>query len=352
MRETRQNQPVAPNERRAASIDDVALAASVSTATVSRVLNNPALVTAATAARVQKAILELGYRPNLLAKGLSTRRSRVLGIALPDLFGEFYSELLRGADSEARKQGYHLLVSSEGRIADQANDQDSGFVFGLIDGLAVMITEPDERIWTQVQKSTLPVVVLDSDVRVKHVSSIVVDSEVGTSEAMDHLLETVAPDRCYFIGGPELNFDTVERAHAFTSALRARGHAPRPGQVSFGSYTLECGHEWATTNLPRIMDSRKPIAVLAANDEIAYGVMQVARHMGYAIPQDVRLVGFDDSRLASLVRPRLSSVRVPAAEIGAAAIKILVERIAAPTSAVARLRLGSSLVIRESSVIR
>lgn len=352
MRDARQNQPAGPQERRAASIDDVAHAASVSTATVSRVLNNPALVTPATAARVQKAILELDYRPNLLAKGLSTRRSRVLGIALPDLFGEFYSELLRGADGEARRQGYHLLVSSEARMANDGAEHDHSFIFGLIDGLAVMITEPDERIWSEVQRSTLPVVVLDSDVRAKSVSSIVVDSEVGTSEAMDHLLESVAPDRCYFIGGPERNFDTAERARAFGVALRSRGHEPWPGQCTFGSYTLECGHEWAAVNLPRLMDARTPIAVLAANDEIAYGVMQVAHNMGYAIPQDVRLVGFDDSRLASLVRPRLSSVRIPAAEIGAAAIKLLVDRITTPSSAVAKLRLGSTLVIRESSLLR
>ena len=271
---------------------------------------------------------------------------------LPDLFGEFYSELLRGADGEARRLGYHLLVSSEARIANGGNEQDHSFIFGLIDGLAVMITEPDERIWAEVQRATLPVVVLDSDVRAKSVSSIVVDSEVGTIEAMDHLLEAVSPDRCYFIGGPERNFDTAERARAFDAALRARGHVPRPGQSAFGSYTLECGHEWAAANLPRIMDSQNPIAVLAANDEIAYGVMQVANHMGYAIPKDVRIVGFDDSRLASLIRPRLSSVRVPAAEIGAAAIKLLVDRITTPTSAVAKLRLGSNLVIRESSTIR
>jgi LacI family transcriptional regulator len=352
MRDARPNQPSASQERRAASIDDVAHAASVSTATVSRVLNNPALVTPATAARVQKAILELDYRPNLLAKGLSTRRSRVLGIALPDLFGEFYSELLRGADGEARRQGYHLLVSSEARIANGGHEQDHNFTFGLIDGLAVMITEPDESIWSEVRKSTLPVVVLDSDIRAKGVSSIVVDSEGGTSEAMEHLLGSVAPERCYFIGGPERNFDTAERARAFAAALRSRGHEPRPGQSTFGSYTLECGHEWAAANLPRIMESKLPIAVLAANDEIAYGVMQVAHNMGYAIPQDIRLVGFDDSRLASLVRPRLSSVRIPAAEIGAAAIKLLVERISTPTSAVAKLRLGSSLVIRESSKVR
>ncbi|MBC7833787.1 MAG: LacI family DNA-binding transcriptional regulator, partial [Phycisphaerales bacterium] len=101
--------------RRHASIQDVAKAAGVSTATVSRVVNNPSLVAADTAARVQRVITDLGYRPNIFAQGLTTRRSHLLGIALPDLHGEFYSELLRGADNEAHRWGYHLIVRSEPR---------------------------------------------------------------------------------------------------------------------------------------------------------------------------------------------------------------------------------------------
>src|SRR6184192_3039488 len=96
----------------AVSIEDVARVAGVSIATVSRVQNNPKLVAAPTAERVRRAIKQLGFRPNPFARGLMTRRSRVLGIALPDVHGEFYSELLRGADAAARRRGYHLLVSS------------------------------------------------------------------------------------------------------------------------------------------------------------------------------------------------------------------------------------------------
>ncbi len=339
--------PVATPERRSPSIEDVAKAAAVSIATVSRVVNNPALVAPKTARRVQRIINKLDYRPNLFAKGLTTRRSNVLGVALPDLFGEFYSELLRGADSEARRQGYHLLVSSEARIASGL-DMDQGFNFGLIDGLAVMITEPDERIWDELQKTTIPIVVLDAEVRFRGISSVVVDSEVGARMAMEHLLQSVRPKDCYFIGGPRQNFDTAERARAFSTVLSERAHAPTPDQITFGDYTLEFGRIWADENLTRLTPNM-PIGILAANDEIAYGVMQVALDRGLAIPGNIRLIGFDDSRLAALVRPRLSSVRVPAAEVGAAAIRLLVERILSPDASDAKLRLASRLTIRESS---
>jgi len=346
--ETRHNPRVATRSKGTVSIEDVAHAASVSTATVSRVLNNPGLVAPETAARVQKAIIELDYRPNLFAKGLSTRRSHVLGIALPDLFGEFYSELLRGADTEARRAGYHLLVSGEGRIAD-GGGPDNGLIFGLVDGLAVMITEPTQPVWDELTRTTLPVVVLDADVRGRGVSGIVVDNEAGTVEATEHLLESVPPARCYFVGGPEKNFDSAARARAFGDVLEQRGHRVRPDQVSFGAFTLECGQQWARQRLAKAT-ADGPIGVLTGNDEIAYGVMQVAQQAGLGIPERVRLVGFDDSRLASLVRPRLSSVRIPAAEIGAAAVRLLVERIADPEGPATQVRLVSTLVARESSV--
>ncbi|MBL8745212.1 MAG: LacI family DNA-binding transcriptional regulator [Phycisphaerae bacterium] len=339
------------SQPRAVSIEDVASAASVSTATVSRVLNNPGLVASATAKRVQAAIDELEYRPNILAKGLSTRKTGVLGIALPDIFGEFYSELLRGADSEARASGYHLLVSSEARIGDGGHAE-STLAFGLIDGLAVMITEPDARILPEAARSKVPVVVLDAETQGQRFDSVVVDNAVGTREAVHHLLESVGPAECLFVGGPRENFDTASRAAAFTAALAERGHRVRAEQLSFGTYTAEWGLKWATERLASRGTGRSCFGVLAGNDEIAYGVMQACQDAGVSIPGELRLIGCDDSRLASLVRPRLSSVRVPAAEIGAAAVRLLVRRVKEPNAAPTHLTLPTKLVIRESSVWR
>jgi DNA-binding LacI/PurR family transcriptional regulator len=187
--------------RRPASIQDVAAAAGVSTATVSRVLNSPGLVSQQTAERVQRIIGELGYRPNPYAQGLTTRRKLVVGIALPDIFGEFYSELLRGADGEARRLGYHLLVASEPKPG--ASEQDEVLPFGLTAGIAIMMSEPNERMWEQAHAMGLPLVVLDAEVNKPGVDSIVVDNETGTREATEHLLRTTPPDRCYFVGGPK-----------------------------------------------------------------------------------------------------------------------------------------------------
>src|SRR5438876_10989122 len=115
MQRSPRHSPHTPGTPGPVSIQDVAAAAAVSIATVSRVINNPELVSGPTSDRVRKAIRDLGFRPNHFARGLMTRQSRVLGIALPDIHGEFYSELIRGADTEAHRRGYHLLVSSDAR---------------------------------------------------------------------------------------------------------------------------------------------------------------------------------------------------------------------------------------------
>lgn len=336
------------DERSAVSIQDVAEAAKVSIATVSRVLNNPHLVAGQTAQRVQAEIARLGYVPNAFAQGLIRKSSRVLGIALPDLHGEFYSELLRGADTEARRRGYHLLVSSEARQG--GSPAVSGGVFGLIDGLAIMLTEPDERLWKETRGMRLPTVVLDAEIDAPHVDRILVDNAAGTHDATRHLLESVRGDKMFFLGGPKENFDTKRRAEEFIRTLRAAGSPTRANEVSFGHYSTEWGLIWARERVNQGgAAALKGIGVLAGNDEIALGVLQAAQDAGLSVPRDVRIVGFDDTRIASMVRPRLSTVRVPLVEVGEKAVQLLLERIEDPRRPAATVHLPTRLIIRESS---
>ncbi len=361
-----------PTRERPIAIEDVAAAAGVSIATVSRFLNKPGLVAPATAERVGRAVEKLGYRPNPFAQGLMTRRSQIVGILLPDVHGEFYSELLRGADGEAHRRGQHLLVSSEwvprdparsgtpsrGRSAEGGpqtrrtavggSDRALAPLFRLIDGLAVMITEPNEHLWRQVQDSGLPVVVLDADPKDPGAYSIVVDNAAGAAEATGHLLESVPASRCFFVGGPGENFDSVQRAEAFLGALRGAGHKPRRDQTAFGEYSFDWGQRWAQTMIAAGAP-QGPIGALAGNDEIAFGLMRAFQDAGRHVPRDIRIIGFDDTRLASLLRPALSTVRVPMAEIGAAAIAILIDRIENKDGHTRSVRIPTTLIIRESS---
>jgi DNA-binding LacI/PurR family transcriptional regulator len=210
-----------------------------------------------------------------------------------------------------------------------------------------MISEPNEHLWRQVQHSGLPVVVLDADPKDPGAYSIVVDNAAGAAEATGHLLESVPASRCYFVGGPGENFDSVQRAEAFLGGLRGAGHKPRRDQTAFGEYSFEWGQRWAQGMITGL--SQEPIGALAGNDEIAFGVMRAFQDAGRHIPRDIRIVGFDDTRLASLLRPALSTVRVPMAEIGAAAIAILIDRIENKDGHARSVRIPTTLIIRESS---
>lgn len=330
--------------RSAVSIQDVAQAAEVSIATVSRVLNTPSVVSSATSRRVLEAVERLGYVPNPFAKGLITRSSRVLGLALPDLHGEFYSGLLRGADEAARREGYHLLVSSEARANGGRGARELGA--GLVDGLALMVTEPDQALIKDARQTRLPLVVLDTEVQAAGVDSILVDNSVGTTEATLHLIERTPADQVFFVGGAASNFDTSRRADAFADVLAKAGFPAREDQMAYGDYTPEWGATWMRRMYAR---GYTMLGVLAANDEIALGVLQAALDVGLDVPGQVRVVGFDDTRLAGLVRPRLSSVRVPIQEIGAAAVAALMARIEEPDRPPTVTVMKTELVVRESS---
>lgn len=328
------------------SIEDVAQAARVSTATVSRYLNTPDLVAPATAQRIASAVSALGYRPNRFAQGLMTRRSHVVGVLVPDIHGEFYSELLRGASAEARQRGYHLLVAGRDVGEEPAAALRAG-PLGLIDGLVVMLTEPDQRLWDAAAATRVPIVALDADPGVSGVASVLIDNTTGTEEATRHLLSTTDAARCVFVGGPADNYDSRQRAEAFEGVLRRAGHALRPGQTAFGDYSPEWGRAWAAQWLKT--GPARPAGILAANDEIALGVIDALQAAGLAVPRDARVVGFDDSRLASLLRPSLSSVRIPRAEVGAAAVAALIDRIEHPEASAATRSLPTRLVVRDSS---
>lgn len=339
------------------SIHDVAAAADVSIATVSRVMNNLPGVAPDTAARVRKVIDRLGYSPNPLAKVLGSGETRVLGLALPRFHGEFMSWLLHGADEEATRLGYHLMMTTITRreIGDELGGEGAKSrgesrrpIVGsrLIDALAVVITEAADPLIDQVVKTGLPTVVLDTDLSDRGLDSVVLDNDKGTSEAVDHLLRWVEPAKLRFVGGPRGNFDTARRAAAFTAALQERGHDVDPEQIAMGDYSVEWGKEWAARMLKKgALDG----GVLAANDKIACGIMRVADEARVWVPDQLRIIGFNDSELSRLVRPRLSTVALPMQELGATAVRMLVRRIEDRNAPARCVKLATRLVIRESS---
>jgi len=333
---------------KSSSIRDVALAAGVSIATVSRVINNSPEVAPATAAKVREVIRQLGYVPNALAQALSSKGSHVIGLALPRFHGEFMTWLLHGADEEATRLGYHLMMTTIAKSDDgHARRQIVGSA--LIDALLVVITEAEDPLAHDVAASGVPTVILDTDMSAQGLDSVILDNERGTRESVEHLLRWVDASRLYFVGGPRGNFDTIQRARAFTESVAHLGHTLSPEQVSFGDYSLDWGKEWGIR-----MSRHKKLegaAVLAANDKIACGIIQAATDAGLRVPDQLRVVGFNDSQISRLVRPRLSTISLPMAEMGAMAVRLLVRRIENRSAEVVCSKLPTKLIVRESSTV-
>jgi len=319
--------------------------AGVSTATVSRVINNPELVADATAERVRRAMDELNYRPNIFAKGLITHSSRVLGIILPDFIGEFYTKLISSADKMAQENGYHVVVSSDARLG--SGDALQSLPLNFLDGIVAMLTFPDPKLTRSLSSLNVPIVLIDSNDGISGVDRVRIDNTSGAVQATEHLLLSVDPGDCYYIGGPASNFDARSRADAFSSSILGRTDHLRPDQIRFGEYSAAWGVQWAMENLPSRVG--KTTGIFAGDDEIALGIMNVASAKSIHVPNDLRIVGFDGTRMCEIVRPTLSSVAVPFDLIGRSAIHLCIQRIANPDRPSEIIPAETLLQVRESS---
>jgi len=328
------------------SIQDVADKANVSISTVSRVLNRRNIVNEKTRKRVESAIQDLGYSPNVFARGLMLRRSHILGLVLPDLHGEFYSEIIRGANLRARELGYNLMVSSVVAKDDGSELMAAVGDHGLVDGLAVMISEVNARTQATIEKIKIPLVVLDGDVGgVKH-DSVVIDQRMGAVALLRHLVKDCGARRIIFVGGLDTNIDTMERLEAYREVMAESKLEVAAGDIHHLDYQYDTAFE---LGVKRVREwARRRAAVFAANDEMAAGIIDAALAAGLSLPDDLAVVGFDDTRIAAMTRPRLTTVRVPMSSMGAAAVDLLCQRLDNPKRPAAKLILESELVIRES----
>ncbi|ULU25946.1 LacI family DNA-binding transcriptional regulator [Dyella terrae] len=302
-----------------ATIKDVAREAKVSIASVSRVLNGLGGVTAETQDAVRKAAAKLHYVPDNAARSLITGRTHTIGAVLPDLFGEFFSELIRGIDLAARARGLHLLVSSShDGVEDAAVAVRT--MRGRVDGMIILSEFVDGAFLEQNVPSDLPVVLLDSPVDNPRFPAINLDNIAGAQAMVKHLLDT-GHETVAFVTGPAGNYDAQEREKGYRSAMGQ--FAPKaPLNIVAGDFTEESGYRAGRALLAQ---ATRPRAVFAANDMMAVGCLYAFKEAGIRVPQDIALAGFDDILIARYVTPSLSTVSVSIAELGKSALLLLTE---------------------------
>jgi LacI family transcriptional regulator len=299
-----------------ATIKDVAREAGVSVATVSRVYNLSPQVSETTRQHVRSVAARMDYWPNGAAQSLITNRTHALGIVLPDLYGEFFSEVIRGIDLAARREHFQVLISSshadtEGLIAAVRAMR------GRIDGLIAMALDADSQDAIRSFAEHFPVVLLNAEPGAGGCGTITIANYEGARAMLAHLIG-LGHKRIAMVMGPAGNVDADERLRAYRSAVRESGCDTAPELEIPGDFTEASGYRSAG---PILRLEPRPTAVFVANDYMAIGLASALSHEGIEVPGDVALGSFDDIALAQYMNPALTTVRVDAYQLGERAVQ-------------------------------
>jgi LacI family transcriptional regulator len=328
------------------TIIDVARLAGVSTTTVSHFINGTRYVSDDLRDRVEKAIAELGYRPNSLARGLRKGESKTIGLIVPDNSNPFFAEILRSIENIGYSNGYSvILCNSDGDIAKEVAYTDLLFA-KQVDGIVFITTNNSCEHLQQLSDNGIPIIVIDRDIPLKGTDVLLVDNFQGGYEATRYLIG-LGHTRIACITGPSLLTPSAERVNGYKKALAQAGIAENPDWIVAGDFQFEGGEN----GIEKLMNlENRPTAVFACNDLMALGVLRGIRKARLSVPRDLSLIGFDDIPLASVVSPALTTISQPIQKISELAIELLINRLKNNGKGFEEKRIvfPTELVVRES----
>lgn len=321
------------------TITDVAKAAGVSVTTVSRVINNVATVKDENVARVREAIKRLKFSPNPIAQRLASGRYNTIGLIMPrfkEMFHSFYiSQLIQGVGLGADKLGLDLLLHITSGESLKVSSVD-GIIFADID--------QNEEQLDRIINEGIPCIVMNTYIKELPVSCVSVDNYNAARNVVEYLLNLGHTDIATITG--ELRIQAgMDRLDGYVKALKQKGITPKAGYIQYGDFGPESAREPARKLLSM---KDRPTAIFAASDMMATTVVEVAWSLGLRVPEDLSIVGFDDSPLASHGRIPLTSVRQPLSDMGTIAVEIIHKIIQGKQKSPRKILLPTELIERAS----
>lgn len=305
------------------TIYDVAREAGVSMATVSRVVNGNPNVKPSTRKKVLRVIEELGYRPNAVARGLASKKTTTIGVVLPDISSIFFAELTRGIDDIANMYHYNIILSSSDQNLDKEIKLINNLLEKQVDGLLYIggaLTEEHQKVFASAQ---VPIVLVATTDPKKKLPSVRIDLEKATYEATEYLIKK-GHKRIGFVCGLQKSPLMKARFQGYKQAL-ADYQIPFDDQLV---QEIQPVYEMALEATKKFLKLKEaPTAILSANDEMAVAVVNSLQDEGVKVPDEVEVIGFNNTRLSLMCRPMLTSVVQPMYDIGAVSMRLLTKLI-------------------------
>lgn len=327
-----------------ATIRDVARLAGVSVATVSRYLNQTAVVSEETAARLQAAMAELKYVPQAAARRLATRKTKTLGLLLTNIHGDFFAPLLSGIEAATSEAGYDLLISASGRATPRQS-----FPLSLgphnTDGLLVFAESLSEPALRQCYELGLPMVFIHQTPPADlEIPCVTVENKAASRRLVEHLITVHGRRRIALLRGPAGQEDSHWRELGYRQALEEHGLPVDPALIAPGDFDRDV----AQASVRWLLQAGIELdALFTGDDEAAVGALAALKEAGKRVPEEVAVVGFDDQRLSAYLTPPLTTVRAPTDAVGREAVRQLLNLLHTGTAAPLTL-LPTELVIRRS----
>lgn len=305
------------------TIKDIAELAGVSKTTVSKVLNNKdEKISDTTRKKILDIVKEKNYRPNKMAQSLVTKKTKTIGIIIPDIRNPFFTDIVRGAEDKAVKEGYNIILCNTDENAEKEIKAFNTLADKMVDGI---IFAPSSKIDLNAKEynlSTKPIVLVDKKLDIKNLKGIVcLDNEEGTYLETNHLVEK-NHNKILYLSGPLKNEIARDRLKGYKKALKEANIEYDEKLVLQGEYSLDWGYE--------IIKSLKDInftAICAANDLIAIGAIKALKERNIHIPKDISVVGFDDIQTSSIIEPQLTTINQNSYDMGYESANILIKNL-------------------------
>ncbi|MFC0213183.1 catabolite control protein A [Paenibacillus chartarius] len=302
------------------TIYDVAREAGVSMATVSRVVNNNPNVKPQTRKKVFEAIERLGYRPNAVARGLASKKTTTVGVVIPDISNSIFAEVARGIEDIANMYHYNIILCNSDKRKEKEIRVVNTLLEKQVDGLLFMGGVVTDDHLQAFKTASVPVVLCATADEKKTMPSVDIDHEGAAFDAVNELIREGHRDIAMITGTLQDPANGYARYQGYKRALEEAGIQVREQFVRVGNYRYESGMEAAKYFLEQ---EQRPTAIFSATDEMAIGAIHAIQDQGLRVPEDVSVISIDNIRMASMVRPQLTTVAQPMYDIGAVSMRLL-----------------------------